>query len=78
MHRAQLLIDDWQYEALKSMSEREGRSISELLREILAKHLGEGHKVSRKGLARIEGIGNDPKASGRAHDRILYGVNRRS
>jgi hypothetical protein len=33
MHRAQVLIEDWQYEALKSIAAREGRSISMLLRD---------------------------------------------
>ena len=39
MHRAQVLIEDWQYEALKSIAAREGRSISMLLREVLSHHL---------------------------------------
>jgi predicted DNA-binding ribbon-helix-helix protein len=32
MHRTQLLLEDWQYRALKSLAERQGISISELFR----------------------------------------------
>ena len=74
MHRTQILIEDWQYEVLKSMASREGRSISELLRAILARHLRDEAVGSKPGLAEIEGLGNDPDASGREHDRFLYDI----
>ena len=76
MHRAQLLIEDWQYEALKSLAAREERSISELLREILTRHLRSEQGGLQSSLADIEGLGDDPEASGREHDRFLYGVKR--
>ena len=75
MHRAQVLIENWQYEALKAKAAKDGRSISELLREILTQHLGGETGVERPGLADIEGLANDPGASGREHDDFLYGNN---
>ena len=32
MHRTQLILDDWQHEALRTRAEREGKSISALVR----------------------------------------------
>ncbi|MBI1731546.1 MAG: ribbon-helix-helix protein, CopG family [Gammaproteobacteria bacterium] len=77
MHRAQILLDDWQYAALKARAQREGRSMSEMLRELLATQLGRPDAAG-SGLSAIEGIGEDRAACGRDHDRFLYGkVSRR-
>lgn len=40
-HRAQLLLGSEQYRALADIAEREGRSISDLVREIVELHLAE-------------------------------------
>ena len=60
MHRTQLLLEEWQHAALKARAEREGRSISDLVREILSEHLsGRG-----KGLRLMEGVaGGGPSRS---------------
>ena len=72
MQRTQIMLDDWQYEALKAQAERQGRSMSELLREMLDASLR--REPSRgPGLEDIRGIGADRKASGRFHDEFLYG-----
>jgi hypothetical protein len=68
MHRSQIIIEDWQYETLKAWAEREGKSISQLMREILDERLGRG----RRTLSRVCGIGHDPGFTGRDHDKILY------
>ena len=70
MHRTQLILDDWQHEALRTRAEREGKSISALVREILADYL---KPRSRRGLERIEGIAEGPADLGREHDRYLSG-----
>ena len=73
VHRTQLILEDWQYEKLRSLSEQQGRSISELLREILTKHLGsEARRVSER-LAEVCGIAEGPEDLAREHDRYLYG-----
>lgn len=41
LHRAQLLLESEQHEALAEIAEREGRSISDLVREIVRQHLAE-------------------------------------
>lgn len=72
MHRTQLSLEDWQYQALKSLSERSGRSISDVVREILANHLDRSRKSNPKKLRSISGFLSDPDAAGRDHDRVLY------
>ena len=75
MHRTQLLIEDWQYQALRARAEREGRSLSDLVRELLATALAGPPQAPapRRRLAEIEGIGEDSSAYGDDHDRHLYG-----
>jgi plasmid stability protein len=74
MHRTQLNLDDWQYDALAARSEREGRSLSDLVREAVAEYLVGEEAEPRHRLAALRGLGEDPKGSGRDHDRLLYGA----
>ena len=75
MQRTQVLLDDWQYQALKARAVRAGVSMSELLRQILDAHLGKppgrGHQLEG-----IIGIADDPNTRGRDHDDHLYGKRR--
>jgi predicted DNA-binding protein len=48
MHRAQLLLEPEQHEALAEISEQEGRSISDLVREIVRQYLAERDEETRK------------------------------
>jgi hypothetical protein len=41
LHRAQLLLESEQHRALAEIAEQEGRSISDLVREIVQHHLAE-------------------------------------
>ena len=41
LHRAQLLLEPEQHQALAEIAKQEGRSISDLVREIVRKHLTE-------------------------------------
>jgi plasmid stability protein len=72
MHRTQILLEDWQYQTLRSRAEQEGRSISDLVREILQAALAKSPRRKRK-LDSISGIGEDAVAYGKDHDRFLYG-----
>lgn len=47
LHRAQLLLESEQHEALAQIAEQEGRSISDLVREIVRDHLAERGKEAR-------------------------------
>ena len=71
-HRTQVLLEEWQYGTLKRMAEGEGGRLSDMLRQILTSHLRPSTS-RRKGLQAIAGIGQDQEASGKDHDRWLYG-----
>lgn len=76
MYRAQILIEEWQHQELKSMAERQGRSVSEIVREILADRF-KSRRRRKSRLEDIQGIISDPNLSGRDHDRIIYGLAKR-
>jgi len=73
MHRTQLSLEDWQHEALKARAEREGKSVSELVREILSAYLRPKGQRSARSLQSIEGVAEGPADLARAHDRYLGG-----
>ena len=73
VHRTQLILEEWQYEKLRSLSEQQGRSISDLVREILARHLGRGASRVADRLNEVSGIAEGPEDLAREHDRYLYG-----
>jgi plasmid stability protein len=70
MHRTQLILDDWQHEALRARADHEGKTISAIVREILAAYLKPRPKG---GLRRIEGVAEGPPDLARDHDRYLSG-----
>ncbi|HXH13451.1 MAG TPA: CopG family transcriptional regulator [Alphaproteobacteria bacterium] len=72
MHKTHVVLEDWQYEALRTLAAREHRSISELIREMLTRHLAGSCEIARQRLAAIEGIGADAYATGQDHDAFLY------
>ena len=72
LHRTQILLEKWQHAALKSLAQRQGLSISDVVRRLLTDQLNPRSKRKR-GLRAIAGIGRDAKATGRDHDRWLYG-----
>lgn len=77
MHKTQVSLEEWQYEALKSKATQQGRSISELVRGILADYLGKQRLDPKSSIIDIEGLGNDLEASGQEHDQFLYDAQRR-
>lgn len=72
MHRTQILLEEEQHEDLKAMAEREGKSLSGLVREAVAAFIRGRNRRSKGRLSDIEGIGEDAEADGRDHDRLLY------
>ncbi len=71
MHRTQLLLEDWQYDGLLKRAEREGRSVSALVRDIIGASLATPSPVMRAGLDAIAGIGEDAASYGEQHDKYL-------
>jgi metal-responsive CopG/Arc/MetJ family transcriptional regulator len=65
------MLEQWHYEYLKNAAEQEGKSLSEILRDILSKYINESDST-RSQLKEIAGIGTDEEASGREHDKWLY------
>ncbi|MGD9047968.1 MAG: ribbon-helix-helix protein, CopG family [Anaerolineae bacterium] len=47
LYRAQLLLESDQHEALAEIAQQEGRSISDLVREIVQQHLNERDEKAR-------------------------------
>jgi plasmid stability protein len=74
MHRTQILLEEWQYETLRARAEREGRSLSDLIRELLRVSLAQTGPHSSSRLDALEGVGEDATAYGEDHDRFLYGA----
>lgn len=72
MHRTRFILEDWQYQTLRARAEREGRSLSERVRDILSRALARP-EGSKSRLQSMEGVGEDPPAYGRRHDDFLYG-----
>jgi plasmid stability protein len=72
MHRTQVILEDWQYQALRARAEQEGRSISDLVRETLRSSLAQPPERNNR-LREIEGVGEDASTYGEDHDRFLYG-----
>lgn len=73
MHRTQLLLEQWQYDALRAAAQREGRSISSIVRRILSEALNADPGRSAHWIRELAGVGEDPSSSGEDHDRFLYG-----
>ena len=71
MHRTQILLEDWQYQRMKALAEREGRSLSSLVRDAVTGFLGQGRRSTTR-IAEIAGIAEDPETRGRDHDDVLY------
>lgn len=71
MHRAQILLEEWQYQTVRSQAARRGISISACLRELLNQSLARRAPKSLP-LSSIKGIGASG-TSGRDHDSTIYG-----
>jgi hypothetical protein len=55
LHRAQLLLESEQHQALAEIAEQEGRSISDLVREIVRQHLA-GRRQQAQRLSALQAI----------------------
>ncbi len=70
MHRSQIIFEERHYNLLKNLAEREGKSISQVLREMVDSYM---QKTGIFSINQIEGIAEDESAYGEDHDRWLYG-----
>ena len=73
MHRTQLSLESWQYEALKARARREGKSLAAVVRDILSSHLETDARRAAQRLEQVAGVAEGPADLGAGHDRYLYG-----
>jgi hypothetical protein len=72
VYRTQLLLEEWQYQTLRSRAEQGGASISSLVREAVDRYLKDSRPGERGSLDEMRGIGHDSGLAGRDHDLALY------
>jgi len=74
VHRTQILLENRQYEALKTYARRVDKGLSEIIRLALDRFLGRTRGPGRSRLNDICAIAKDPRGpAGRDHDSLLYG-----
>jgi hypothetical protein len=73
-HRMQIILEPWQVDALRSAAERQGRSMSEVVRAILTEALRPRAASSPNWIREVAGIAYEPATAGQDHDRYLYGA----
>lgn len=77
MQRTQIILESWQYDTLKALSEKRGESLSFVVREAIGAYLAQAGTSAERGIEDIEGIGEDDEATGREHDRFAYPAHKR-
>lgn len=76
MHRTQVMLEDSQYVALRERARRNGKSMGEIIRELLSREASLGAERILKeseGLYALEGALSDGAMAAKDHDSILYG-----
>jgi hypothetical protein len=74
LRRTQIMLEPWQVDALRSTAEREGRSVSEVVRRILTAGLRPEARSSGNWIREVAGIAYDPSTRAEDHDAYLYGA----
>ncbi|KAF0121332.1 MAG: hypothetical protein FD151_1284 [bacterium] len=73
-HRTQISLEDWQYEALLEMSKKTKKSLSGIIRDLIAEKLSrQAVRAEKDSLWGIIGLGaGDGSPVAREHDKFLY------
>lgn len=73
-HRTQISLEDWQYEALLEMSKKTKKSLSGIIRDLIAEKLSrQAVRAENDSLWGIIGLGaGDGSPVAREHDKFLY------
>ena len=79
MHRSQIILREDQYAYLVNEAQRQGTSISQVVRELIDEHMTPTRDLSSDPFFDIIGMveGDDPHAA-LDHDHYIYGLSRRS
>ncbi len=78
LHRTQISLEDWQFQALSEISKKTKKSMSFIIREMLSeKFLNnkiEKNEIKKDPVSFLSGIGSgDGLPVAREHDKYLYG-----
>jgi len=74
MRQTNISLEEWQYYHVKELAEREGKSISQTIRELIntQSELGEG-EIEKDPIFEIIAMGRgEGTGVARGHDKILY------
>lgn len=73
LHRAQILLEPEQHRALTEMAQRQGRSLSDLVREIVRHHLAQQGQETRlqRELQAIDALGQIRRQIQEAHGTYM-------
>lgn len=58
MRRIQVVVEEWQYEVLRAIADRQGKSVSAILREIISSQISE--TSGKDPLLEVAGIAQAP------------------
>ncbi len=74
MKQTNINLEEWQYQQLKELSEKEDKSISQIIRELIDEGLElKEDEIERDPIFEIIGIGKGKGTKvARKHDKILY------
>jgi hypothetical protein len=79
MHRSQIMLKEHQHAYLVGEAQRQGKSISQIVRELIDEHIARTRDLENDPFFDIIGMveGDDPNAAV-DHDHYVYGLPRRS
>ena len=74
MRQTNISLEEWQYQQLKELAGREGKSISQIIRELIDEKLQlKEDEIERDPIFEIIGMGRgEGTGVAREHDKILY------
>ena len=74
MRQTNISLEEWQYQQLKELADKEGKSISQLIRELIEEKFKlEEEEIEKDPIFEIIGLGRgEGTGVAREHDRILY------
>jgi hypothetical protein len=75
VHRSQILLEEWQYQYLSDRAKREGKSISQLVRELLTEWIESHRTETWEDDPFFDIIGMVSSGDGRIaeeHDKYIY------
>jgi hypothetical protein len=75
MHRSQILLEEWQYQYLSDEARRKGKSISQIVRQLVTEWIESHRAEARAGDPIFDIIGMVSSGDGRLaeeHDKYIY------